>query len=64
VLASGQAPREGVHRLESKSGLSANLSQHAQSLAAALKPGDTLFTLGAGDIHKLGTAVLEVLSRP
>lgn len=64
VLASGQAPREGVHRLESKMGLSANLSQHAQALASALRPGDALFTLGAGDIHKLGTAVLEVLSRP
>ncbi len=57
----GRLPREGILRIESKRGLTPRLGEVAQQLAAILKPGDALFTLGAGDIFKLSTAVLEAL---
>lgn len=67
----GQAvPREGVTRIESKNGLTPVMHQVAETLAAELKKENTkpgqrggaaLFTLGAGDIWKLSSEVLDVL---
>lgn len=63
-------PREGVTRIESKSGLTPVLRATAEMLADELKTphaagaargGAALFTLGAGDIWKLSSEVLDVL---
>jgi UDP-N-acetylmuramate--alanine ligase len=63
-------PREGVTRIESKGGLTPVLRETAEILADELKVnsaadggrgGAALFTLGAGDIWKLSSEVLDVL---
>ena len=68
---SAHIPKEGVSRIESKTGLTPVMQAAATTLADELmklnasgKPGRegaALFTLGAGDIWKLSTEVLEVL---
>lgn len=67
---SAHIPREGVTRIESKSGLTPVLNETAKILADELmvhvatdggRGGAALFTLGAGDIWKLSSEVLEVL---
>ena len=35
----------------------------AEAISARVKPGDVVITLGAGDITKTGTELLEVLRR-
>lgn len=57
----GVVPREGIHRIVSKAGLTPVLVEAAHSLARELRPGDALFTLGAGDIWKLSTEVLNAI---
>jgi UDP-N-acetylmuramate-alanine ligase len=37
------------------------MGEVAKQLTTVLKPGDALFTLGAGDIFKLSTVVVEAL---
>lgn len=60
-------PKEGVSRIESKNGLSPILRDTARLLAHELKEpkngasDSALFTLGAGDIWKLSSEVLDVL---
>lgn len=63
-------PREGVFRIEAKSGLTPILRAMAEMLAKELSSGTvgsvkntnaSLFTLGAGDIWKLSGEVLDVL---
>lgn len=54
-------PREGVVHIDSKAGLTPVLRPVAEQLARDLRPGDALFTLGAGDIYKLATEVLACL---
>jgi UDP-N-acetylmuramate--alanine ligase len=40
-----------------------NLEQAAEAAAAVLQPGDVFFTIGAGDVEKVGPMVLELLSK-
>ncbi len=65
-------PKEGITRIECKSGLTPIMYETAVLLAdelkdlkekkgPALRGGSALFTLGAGDIWKLSSEVLEVL---
>ena len=39
----------------------ADKSQITKTLAGKLSPGDIVLTLGAGDIYKVGEALLEAL---
>ncbi len=64
-------PREGITRIESKNGLTPVMHATAEILADELmklnvsnkagREGAALFTLGAGDIWKLSSEVLDVL---
>lgn len=40
-----------------------DLEQSAAAVAALLEPGDVCFTIGAGDVEKVGPMVLEALER-
>jgi len=40
-----------------------SLEQSAQAVAAALRPGDVFFTIGAGDVDTVGLMVLEMLKQ-
>lgn len=61
IKARGILPREGISRIDSKQGLTPRMGEVAKQLTTVLKPGDALFTLGAGDIFKLSTVVVEAL---
>jgi len=39
-----------------------DVNTRAGEVARALKPGDVMITLGAGDVHKVATQVLEILN--
>ncbi len=38
-----------------------DLKQSAEAVAELLEPGDVFFTIGAGDVEKVGPMVLEAL---
>lgn len=61
IMARGKKPKEGIFRIQSSKGLSPVLDTVAADLASRLKPGDAVFTLGAGDIFKLGSAILGAI---
>ena len=39
------------------------LDEAARTVAGELRPGDVFFTVGAGDVEKVGPMVLELLER-
>jgi len=61
---SGQSVYEGIRNYGHKDAAYIGSREQAiQHLAATLRPGDLLLTLGAGDVWKLGEAVLEELKK-
>ncbi len=60
----GQAVYEGIKRYGHKDAAYAHgRDEVVEQLASSLRPGDLLLTLGAGDVWKLGEAVLERLRK-
>ncbi|MFQ6019223.1 MAG: UDP-N-acetylmuramate--L-alanine ligase, partial [Dehalococcoidia bacterium] len=56
-----EALAETIERLPAR--YSGGLEESAQALLDLLRPGDVLFTIGAGDVDKAATMVLEGLRR-
>ena len=71
VYAAGEAPIEDVEarslalavsrRGHKNAQWSGSVEQTAEALAAVVRPGDLVLTLGAGDIHRAGEQLLEQL---
>jgi UDP-N-acetylmuramate--alanine ligase len=61
---SGQSVYEGIRNYGHKDALYiGGRDQAVEYLAGTLRQGDLLLTLGAGDVWKLGEAVLEALKK-
>ena len=73
IYAAGEAPIEGVDARDLFESIRAHghkevvfaesADQAVAHLSAALKPGDLLLTLGAGDVWKIGMQLLDQLKK-
>ncbi len=69
TFAAREAPEAGIdaHDLARELGgavpVADSLDEAVTMLAAELEPGDVCFTMGAGDVTKVGTPLLEALAR-